>query len=111
MNPMVKYRIDYEGIVADFKNGIISNDVLAKKYKCSRRSIRRVLLDFGLVKDRPGNSDRSICWECKNALLGCSWSKRFEPVTGWKATRFNNDNGEISYVVQKCPEFIPDDIR
>lgn len=105
---MVKYRIDYEGIISDFKDGLISADSLAKKYNCSRRSVRRVLMDFGLIKDKP-EFNKTICWECKNAVLGCSWSRKFKPVPGWNAVKFNLDSGEVSYVVHKCPKFAPDD--
>lgn len=58
-----------------------------------------------------GNEKKTICWECMNAVpvgeYGCSWSRRFEPVDGWVATktRKNTSIGE-TYCVHKCPEFI-----
>jgi len=59
----------------------------------------------------------TLCWDCANALGGCSWSKSFTPVEGWTAIRhkrrYNNDKNEgrldcDSYKVIDCPEFIRD---
>lgn len=56
----------------------------------------------------------TICWNCKNACGGCSWSKEFKPVEGWDATyspvmyaRGYDYKREFkeSYVVHECPEF------
>lgn len=51
----------------------------------------------------------TICWECKNALGGCSWSKNFKPVNGWEAEktylRSNHKIGGESYKVINCPEY------
>ena len=63
--------------------------------------------------DRWGHA--TICWDCKNAVLGCSWSKNFEPVEGWKAvpTKLSagdhNDETIDSFDVRECPEFVPDE--
>lgn len=58
----------------------------------------------------------TICWECKNAVGGCSWSRELEPVDGWQAipTKIKaNGNNQIimtdSYIVRGCPEFIEDE--
>ena len=57
--------------------------------------------------------DNSLCFDCQNAVCGCSWSKRFEPVDGWTATpvkiRSEQKRYIDSYVVKKCPLFVPDD--
>ena len=54
----------------------------------------------------------SLCWDCKNSTCsGCSWSKEFKPVTGWKVIKENKDSqtyGE-TYKVLSCPKFEPDD--
>ena len=54
----------------------------------------------------------SICFDCKNAVFGCCWAKRFEPVPGWEAvkTRIKNRNSEDSYYIDSykvisCPQF------
>lgn len=56
---------------------------------------------------------QTLCWDCKKALGGCSWSRRFEPVPGWKAVvsetagYLNEAMRQIpSYCVLNCPEFI-----
>ena len=52
----------------------------------------------------------SICWDCKNALLGCSWSRDFVPVEGWKALKSELITGRNrsteTYRVISCPEFV-----
>ena len=51
----------------------------------------------------------TLCWDCKKAVLGCSWSREFIPVKGWLA--FQTHKGEEgrpdhdSYHVANCPEF------
>ena len=58
----------------------------------------------------------TLCWKCANACCGCSWSKNFIPIKGWKAQRtkvYQTDSsvrrGETSsYVVIECPEFVSD---
>jgi hypothetical protein len=58
----------------------------------------------------------TICWDCKNAVKGCSWSKDFKPVDGWEAiptkilqkdNRFGRyDKTLNSYIVISCPQFV-----
>jgi hypothetical protein len=48
------------------------------------------------------------CWTCKKAVNGCIWSKRFDPVPGWKAEKtIITGNGEPydSYKISYCPEY------
>ena len=49
----------------------------------------------------------TICWECKNATGGCSWTQSFIPVTGWKATIIKPTSTKpySTYIVEECPEF------
>lgn len=58
----------------------------------------------------------SLCWQCKKCVGGCSWSREFKPVSGWKAERkiiSNHSNRGNKYqrtkiesfVVSECPEF------
>lgn len=65
----------------------------------------------------------SICWKCKNAVGGCSWSAadndkpgrpiKFEPVPGWTAiqTAGNKGRSSESFLVLRCPKFEPDERR
>lgn len=57
----------------------------------------------------------TICWKCKRAVLGCSWSKSYIPVSGWIAVKTKiaaNKNGvkkyQESYKVIECPLFEAD---
>ena len=56
----------------------------------------------------------TLCWTCKNAVGGCSWSKNFEPVKGWEAiptkVRGNLEIDEWldSYMVISCPKYLED---
>ena len=57
------------------------------------------------------SKNNTLCWDCRKATTsGCSWSKSFTPVKGWKAEEnvLRNNKGErtlISYEVKSCPEF------
>lgn len=70
------------------------------------------------------NQSETLCWTCKNACGGCSWSGRdsethelrFEPVKGWKVKKTkilmysHNKHRKIknyatSYIVKDCPEY------
>lgn len=49
-----------------------------------------------------------LCFFCKNAVYGCSWSKRFEPVEGWTAepTTIRYAYNDVkSYHITACPQF------
>ena len=48
----------------------------------------------------------SICWDCQNAYAHkCCWFKNYTPVKDWNA-HYNAKTG--SYMVDKCPNFVPD---
>ena len=48
----------------------------------------------------------TLCWSCKNCIDGCSWSKKFKPVKGWKADKtYIPSDGSISYMVHECPKY------
>lgn len=48
------------------------------------------------------------CWDCKNFVGGCSWSKEGKPVEGWTAEHTHNSSYE-GYKVIDCPLFKKDD--
>ena len=57
----------------------------------------------------------SLCWECKRAYGGCSWSRDFVPVEGWEAeatiingVREGKKPLVKSYDVKRCPLFVQD---
>lgn len=57
----------------------------------------------------------TICWDCKRAVLGCSWSKSYTPVPGWNAIKtqiaaYDKDRKIYyeSYKVLECPLFEAD---
>lgn len=67
-----------------------------------------------------GKGNANICFDCKKACGGCSWSEldsktlrpRFEPVPGWDAAKtfFKNGNQKIeTYHIRACPLFERDD--
>lgn len=49
----------------------------------------------------------NLCWDCANAVLGCSWSKRFIPVKGWDAEEIPATERKpySTYIVKACPQF------
>lgn len=51
----------------------------------------------------------SLCVSCGNFASGCSWSRDFTPVEGWKAIPNTSVlMGGRTYDVKECPEFVPD---
>lgn len=52
----------------------------------------------------------SLCWDCKNATGGCSWSNQLKPVDSWEAKEINPTNTKpySTYIVYNCPLFIRD---
>ena len=58
------------------------------------------------------NAKDTICWNCKKATGGCSWSDKLIPVDGWEAipTRVKMvlDKVVDSYKVIGCPLFEQD---
>lgn len=68
-------------------------------------------------KKKPFNREGQLCWRCRKATNpkdnDCPWSKRLEPVPGWKAKKIKikyNDLGLAksiyeSYEIRKCPLF------
>lgn len=66
------------------------------------------------MKNKQNNKASTLCWDCKNAVAGCSWSKSFIPVVGWEAEKtviheYALIGGMQSYKVNKCPEFIAEE--
>ena len=67
------------------------------------------------------NKKQTICWSCKKALGGCSWTKcdkdtreiLFQPVDGWVAEKTSllmysydgTKRHETSYIVESCPQY------
>lgn len=51
------------------------------------------------------------CWTCQNCFGGCSWSRDFIPVDGWKAEKTfipSNEQYAESYKVIECPKYRKD---
>lgn len=70
----------------------------------------------------PVEDKANICFDCKKACGGCSWSAadpvtdeiRFEPVKGWtaeKTAQLINRTWKETYRVKACPLFERDDYR
>ena len=56
-------------------------------------------------------TSQTLCWDCKFATGGCSWSDRLEPVEGWVAEQTKKNTPFQSYIVKDCPLFRRDAIR
>lgn len=63
--------------------------------------------------------EMTLCWCCRNAVpdvetgVGCSWSRGFQPVPGWRAVPDSIYIGGgkpavPTYHVIECPEFRAD---
>ena len=61
-----------------------------------------------MAKQRREENEQ-LCWKCKKACGGCSWSDNLTPVDGWDATPtiVKDSMGDFeSFKIKKCPEFI-----
>lgn len=82
---------------------------LAEKIGRPKGSVSWRLRELRLARtNQPKES--TICFDCKNACGGCSWSRSFRPVPGWKAEETSLFAGKDkertkSYRVISCPEF------
>ena len=100
-------------------------EALAKALKCDYWEIKDLTPDEAPPpRQRKGvptqfHKRQTICWDCKNAVpegkRGCSWSRKLEPVEGWKAieTEVTRIDGGMerqikSALVIECPLFRPD---
>lgn len=54
--------------------------------------------------------DDQLCYKCKYATGGCSWSDHFQPVKSWDAEPTVIKDSEIgdipSFKIKHCPQFI-----
>ena len=75
-----------------------------------------VLCDGKLFSSRnlPTRRGEQLCFHCRKACGGCTWSKKFKPIEGWKATptmiKSTRHGGKKrilieSYKVVECPEY------
>ena len=57
-------------------------------------------------RGRKPNSKETLCWSCKNACGGCSWSRNLVPVEGWNTIPVKIKGIKTqSYKVISCPKF------
>lgn len=101
-----------------------------------QKTIERYKAHYGITEEQANEMDANfrerrngkganICFDCKNACGGCSWTRcdtdrkgkpiMFQPVDGWTAEKiYRRDvNGHImaTYSITACPEFVPDERR
>ncbi len=75
-----------------------------------------------MAKEARNRGGTNICFDCKKACGGCSWSEfdphtkqpAYKPVEGWKAIKvpylIGSGSGiDSTYYISWCPEFEPDD--
>ena len=61
-----------------------------------------------MANPMPRRPKEQPCCTCKNFYNGCSWSRSFTPVDGWKAnpTVITHGNRSLeSYEILYCPEY------
>lgn len=78
-------------------NGFTAKSVNAKYCPKCRIIMRKC------GKDQP-------CWTCDKYAGGCSWSKNFTPVKGWKAIEVQrktwDERYKTGYRIIHCPEYV-----
>ena len=98
-------------------HSIMTNAKIAEQMHRSISAIKKKSSELGLAKDHQAIAEKkttkTLCWHCQNACGGCSWSRSFTPVNGWKVKESAlqaYDTGRIvkSYHVISCPEFLAD---
>ena len=87
-------------------NGKFLTNYLKQRY-CSK------YCKFKAIKNKSNYHKKrkeQLCWTCKNATGGCSWSDSLIPVKGWcaKPTVINECDGTSfeSYEINSCPNYI-----
>lgn len=102
-------------MVQMYKDGY-SMTAIQKKYDIVGHRTLRSVLERGIsgykVKEyktpKPkqefvrGEQYDQLCWHCKNATGGCSWSKSFTPVPGWDAKKVTKSYVD-TYDIRDCP--------
>jgi hypothetical protein len=90
---------------------------IAKKLGRSKSSVEHKLYSISHPKSTTKrvctHKHDTLCWNCQNACCGCSWSREFLPVAGWKAepsilTSITH-RSITSYDVISCPQYLPDE--
>lgn len=56
-----------------------------------------------------------LCWSCKKAAGGCSWSDSLRPVKGWVADAVEYKSQETgskerTWAIHSCPKYEPESI-
>jgi hypothetical protein len=96
----------------------VSNHNIYCSTECRRKAYAQFLKEFRKRRPRKKkpyeSANDTLCWKCQNATGGCSWSQELKPVEGWvaKKTKIRLQRGANdidSFIVRKCPEFIPDE--
>lgn len=89
-------------------------EIIEPKKEEAKTAIRRIKKRKKYYSQKKHST---ICWNCKKACGGCSWSRDFVPVDGWSAiptkvlvlnTKSNGARERIftdSFDVYYCPEF------
>ena len=85
------------------------NEFIAKHHKalyCSLKCKYKIYGESSYVgTDKEISVGGQICWHCKNACGGCSWSRSLTPVNGWIAEPLELLGGVQSYKIHYCPDF------
>ena len=88
-------------LICEFCGKVFKSKSKLKKYcskKCKCTAIR-------IQREENGQ----LCWTCKNACGGCSWSSKLIPIKGWSAIPdvIKDDSGDIhTFKILKCPQYI-----
>lgn len=119
-NISVKYKFTQEeidNIVQMYKDGKKLADIQRKYGISNHQTVRDILEKHTNYKRRlyrtpkpkqkfvRGEQPEQLCWHCKNATGGCSWSKSFTPVAGWDAEFIERAFSMETYQIKDCPLF------
>ena len=91
-------------VICYLKQGKLNGEKIGRDWVISKTELDRFVAEHG--------KQDQLCNICGNACGGCSWSREFIPVKGWKAEKtkiMTQHSEEIeSYYVIDCPLYKPD---
>lgn len=108
---------EIEDIVHMYTSGCKQVDIQRKYDIANKTTLRNILKKYTTYEPKECSFPRpqrkfvrgkqldQLCWYCKNATGGCSWSKNFTPVPGWDAKYIERASAAPTYSIKDCPLF------
>lgn len=92
-------------------------NIIALWFHCQEVGYAQAIEEAHQPKHVTRQKRETLCWDCQNAISGCSWARNFTPVEGWTAVPTEiepfgtSTKPTKSFCVLNCPLFIKDEKR